>query len=122
MKVLPVNAIEEAMLLKRLEIPRGAWGACPQSLLGVFLKELGDKVFSVWVKIIGEGIFDIDDLLEGLPFLACFKGEVTADHLIEYHTESPEIRTWRRNTLLEHFRAHEERGTTKRPFLRNHVR
>jgi len=42
MKILPVNAIEEAMLLKRFEIPRGAWGARPQSLLGVFLKELGD--------------------------------------------------------------------------------
>ena len=90
-QVLPVNAIEEAMLLKCLEVPRGAWGARPQSLLGVFLKELGDEVFRVWVKIIGEGIFDIDDLLEGLPFLASLKGKVTADHLIENYTESPEV-------------------------------
>ena len=41
-QVLPVNAVEEAMLLKRLEIPRGAWGASSKSLLGVFLKELDD--------------------------------------------------------------------------------
>jgi hypothetical protein len=91
MKVLPVYAIEEAMLLERLEIPRGAWGARPQSLLGVFLKELGDEVFRVRVEIIRERIFDIDDLLEGLPFLASLKGEVSADHLIENHTESPEV-------------------------------
>jgi hypothetical protein len=90
-QVLPVNAIKEAMLLKRLEIPRGAWGAHPQSLLGVFLKELGYEVFSVRVKIIREGIFDIDDLLEGLPFLASLERKVTADHLIEDHTESPKI-------------------------------
>jgi hypothetical protein len=79
------------MLLKRLEIPRGAWGPRPQSLLGVFLKELGDEIFSVRVKIFGEGIFYIDDLLEGLPFLASLKGKVTTDHLIEDHTESPEV-------------------------------
>ena len=110
------------MLFKRLEIPRGAWGPSSESLLGVFLKELDDQVRCVRVKIIGEGIFYVDNLLEGLPFLACLEGEVPADHLIEDHTEGPEVRAWRRNTLLEHFRAHEERGAAKRPFLRNHVR
>ena len=110
------------MLLKCLEIPRGAWGASSESLLGVFFKELDDQVLCVRVKIIGEGIFDVDNLLEGLPFLARLEGEIPADHLIEDHTEGPEVRTWRRNTLLEHFRAHEERSATKSPFLRDHVR
>lgn len=41
MQVLPINAIEEAMLLKRLEITCWPWEPCSQSLLGVFLKELG---------------------------------------------------------------------------------
>jgi hypothetical protein len=110
------------MLLKRLEIPRGPWGPSFKSLQGVFLKELDDQVLCVRVKIIREGIFYVDDLLEGLPFLARLEGEVPADHLIDDHTEGPEVRTWRRNTLLEHFRAHEERGAAKLPFLRNHVR
>jgi hypothetical protein len=110
------------MLLKRLEIPRGAWGPRFKSLLGVFLKELDDQVLCVRVKIIGERIFYVDNLLESLPFLARLEGEIPADHLIEDHPEGPEVRTWRRNTLLEHFRAHEERSAAKSPFLRDHVR
>ena len=91
MQVFPVDPCKEWMFLQCFEVPAAAWRTSSESPLWIFLKKVHDQVFRLWIKLIWELIFYVDDLLEGLPLLARFERKVSADHLIDYDTESPEV-------------------------------
>lgn len=89
MKILPVNTLEEGMLLKCLVISSAPKWASSQPLRRVPNKEVLYQVSRDGVEVLWELIFNVYDLLEGLPLLTCLERKVPAYHLIDDHAQGP---------------------------------